>query len=458
MRKISIIILVSILILSIFAYCNITPENPITVKQGDAVVNEGATIDIGEGVVNDMTNVVFTIENISNSDILLDNIDITGEDITHFSLGDNYNGSIIGGNETMDFILIYKPLIAGEKSATITLTLSDDTQYSFNVAGTTPSHEWSQIYPSGTKPIARSVPYIVYAEDYNAVILFAGRQTDNLNDTWMFDLSELTWTEMISNDPDDTSLPQIRRGHTMAYLGNGNVLMFGGSDSSRFDDTWVYNIDDNQWTEITPTGDVKPDARVGGMMGSLGDGKAVLYGGSAGSSNYLGDVWIYDHSTTTWTEETFATTANPQARSYGGLAVISDNKFIIFGGGAGSTNYLNDTWEYDISTHEWAELSPSGDIPDQITYTALAYDGNDTLIHFGGLDDSAVYAYDTWEYSISNNEWTHAYPTKHPQGRGLLTMCGFGPNKVLLFGGLRTDSQGNPTYFNDLQEYYIGVE
>ncbi len=455
MNRTLLILLISLLILMAFVFCG--PAVDITVMQGDTIIENGGSFDIGEGPVNQNTEITFTIKNNSGKEILVESIEVAGTDSAQFSFKDNYFGSIIEGEGEMDFVLVYEPIKAGSKQARIIITISDEdeTQYTINLMGTTPAHEWHKVNVS-VKPSPRSLPATAYADDYNKVILFGGLETNKYNDTWEFDVESMEWTKLIDNNPTSTDIPAVRRGHDLAYLGNGNVLLFGGSDSSKYDDTWVYNIDNNEWTEISPAS--HPSARVGLRMDGLGNGKAVLFGGDA--SNRMNDVWVYDHSGQNWTEETFVSTTNPDERSYAGMTAISSDKIIIFGGSGESAGVtFNDTWEYDLTTHEWTDLAPAGDIPNNVTYTEIVFDGVDTIVIFGGLNQtSPLFSYDTSEYSISNNEWTQIIPDTHPEERALLSLADMGTGMAMTFGGMKTTDQPSTIYFNDTYVYFTGAE
>ena len=46
--------------------------------------------------------------------------------------------------------------------------------------------------------------------------------------------------------------PSARLEHAMASLGGDQVLLFGGFDGSFDDETWVYDLSDNTWTLQKP--------------------------------------------------------------------------------------------------------------------------------------------------------------------------------------------------------------
>ncbi|MGB2806020.1 MAG: kelch repeat-containing protein, partial [Candidatus Zixiibacteriota bacterium] len=107
------------------------------------------------------------------------------------------------------------------------------------------------------------------------------------DDTWVYDLSDKTWTQQ-----DPSSRPPARMYHDMAYIGDDQVLLFGGSDcaTGNLADTWVYDLSDDNWTQDTNT--IQPSARYGhGLSETSMDGTSylVLFGGSSGG----GETWTF---------------------------------------------------------------------------------------------------------------------------------------------------------------------
>ena len=75
----------------------------------------------------------------------------------------------------------------------------------------------------------------------------------------------------------------------MASLGGGQVLLFGGSDGAYDGETWVYDLSDNTWTEKIPA--ASPSARVDHAMAWIGGDQVLLFGGYD-ASGYDGETWL----------------------------------------------------------------------------------------------------------------------------------------------------------------------
>ena len=142
--------------------------------------------------------------------------------------------------------------------------------------------------------------------------------------------------------------PSARRGHSMASLGGDQVLLFGGDDGAFNSQTWVYDLSDNTWTnqalatsrsaaEWIAAG---PSARAFHAMAPLGGDQVLLFGGYDGIDPN-GESWVYDLSDNTWTNRTPA--AGPSARFGHAMASLGGDRGLLFGGYDGS-GYSNETW------------------------------------------------------------------------------------------------------------------
>src|SRR5262245_14012607 len=98
------------------------------------------------------------------------------------------------------------------------------------------------------------------------------------------------------NNQNPPTSPQGINNSAMAYIGGDKVLLFGGLVQGpgihNTDDTWIYDLSDNTWTLKNPS--TRPSARSGHGMAYIGGDKVLLYGGGD-------ETWIYDLSDNSWT-------------------------------------------------------------------------------------------------------------------------------------------------------------
>ena len=253
---------------------------------------------------------------------------------------------------------------------------------------------------------------------------------------------------------------------------NGNFWLFGGygydakGTLGRLNDLWEFGYSTQQWTWISGSSTV-PSAGGGqpGNYGTLGvpaatnvpggrydamswkdsSGDFWLLGGdgydSAGNGHYLNDLWEFSPALGQWvwmggsapggqkgiygTLGVFAPGNSPGGRAASTIWIDSSGNLWLFGGygdaasGTSGDFYLNDLWELDTATNEWAWLGGSATGNQPGVYGALNIpstenvpgarmgaiawiDSNGTPWLFGGYggnpSGALVYLNDLWEY------------------------------------------------------------
>ncbi|MCK5561839.1 MAG: hypothetical protein KAJ51_14665, partial [Thermoplasmata archaeon] len=132
------------------------------------------------------------------------------------------------------------------------------------------------------------------------VVLYGGGYNDGFpsynwyfyDDTWIYDLSDNNWTRKSTNIN-----PGWRAAHSMAAIqGTDKVVLFGGHNWNWTyfkNETWVYDLSDNQWTLLSPEN--FPSKRHFFAMTSVyGTNKIILFGGYF--PDFLNDTWVFNPS------------------------------------------------------------------------------------------------------------------------------------------------------------------
>jgi N-acetylneuraminic acid mutarotase len=337
---------------------------------------------------------------------------------------------------------------------------------------------------------------------------------------------------------------------------NGNFWLFGGSGYNAatnatgilLNDLWEFNPSTNEWAWVggsstlpksaigwpgvygtlgTPAAGNIPGSRAGAATWADTNGNLWLFGGSGWN-----DLWEYSPSTNEWTWIGGSSTVGTRSGVYGTLGVPAPGSvpggragaeswtdgrgnFWLFGGSGVDANGveggLNDLWEFNPSTREWAWMGGSstvganggwpgvygtlgtpaaGNIPGGRTEAVSWTDGSGNLWLFGGSGyDSAGNQgnlNDLWKFNPNANEWTWmggstteggcafipagiiycegqagVYgslgvpgPGNNPGGRSGAASWIDDKGNLWLFGGYGTDSTGNGMGgLNDLWEY-----
>jgi len=290
-----------------------------------------------------------------------------------------------------------------------------------------PPGEWTERHPASA-PSPRMVNWMAYDSVSDKVILFGGRfeYYGGYNETWAYDFDADTWTNM-----SPPVAPSIRWAHAMAYDSQSNrVILFGGSNQlEQFNDTWAFNYEQNEWTNMNPIVAPSPRADFGMVYDSQSD-RVILFGGYAGYD--IDETWSYDFETNSWTNMNPA--SRPPARFTPAIAYdIQSDRVLIFGGIGGGLR--DDMWAYDFESNTWTEMHPAVRPP--CSYgTRFSYDSHaDRIVMFGGDDpDPPYYRSDTWTYDFDADVWTKI-DTKGP-GRSFHGMAYDSRSaRSIIFGG-----------------------
>jgi len=309
-----------------------------------------------------------------------------------------------------------------------------------NIMSASPPGEWTEMHPASA-PSPRTVNWMAYDSVSDKVILFGGRISyyGCYNETWAYDFDTDTWTNMTQ-----PVAPSSRFAHAMAYDSQSNrVILFGGSNQlEQFSDTWAFNYEQNEWTNMNPIVAPSPRADFGMVYDSQSD-RVILFGGYAGYD--IDETWSYDFETNSWTN--MNPTPKPPARFTMAIAYdIQSDRVLIFGGAGGGLR--DDMWAYDFEGNTWTEMHPAVRPPPSYG-TRFSYDSHaDRTVMFGGDNPNPPYYYnDTWTYDFDVNVWTKIDVYPRPFGRGYQGMAYDSRSaRSIIFGG----AEGSPTvFFND---------
>jgi N-acetylneuraminic acid mutarotase len=218
---------------------------------------------------------------------------------------------------------------------------------------------WSEVTTS-TDPGEHHSLAMAYDPKENAVILFGGFNSDGVetDDTWKFDLETREWSDLA---PETT--PLARYGHVMVYDESiEQIVMTCGNTATQGhqQDTWGFDASSNTWTELATNGN--PDRlKWPSMTYDTVNQKAILFGGQIGDDPVSG-TWIYDGILNSWQKRYPDNPPGPRINT--GLAFDSSNNVIVLYGGADfEFNTYTDMWVYSFEDNTWAVMSDSPTTP-----------------------------------------------------------------------------------------------
>lgn len=295
---------------------------------------------------------------------------------------------------------------------------------------------WTRRNTTGPRPSERSTPAV--ATLGTAVYVFGGVKDDfstNLNtfynDLHRFDASTDTW-EVLSPAGD---LPPARAfAAAVGHKRSGRMLLFGGANYGPFfvnfvayDDLWAYSVERNAWTQLRPLSR-RPVGRSRPNMW-LVDDRLYVFGGITSTFTVLNDLWVYDLAANTWTElipNGAAGSPPPRHEAQAGTAP-RHGKLTLYGGESfdalGGFQMLTDTWEFDLNTGAWTQVTPTPDIQPHRNYGAASVIGGKLYLHGGdtpggssgcGAPFPQNPSDELWQLDLVRHTWTRLSPSGDP--------------------------------------------
>jgi len=291
----------------------------------------------------------------------------------------------------------------------------------------TAEDDWIQMNPN-QNPGNSSGHAVAYISD-GKVLFTDGSSWAQFNETWIYDFNDNAWTQM-----NPVTKPDSRWLHKLSYIGEDRTILFSGDRFGLEDlnDTWTYDLSDNTWTQMNPQN--SPNTRYAYGLTHIGDDKALLFGGQV-SSQVWNDLWVYDYSENNWTKK--YPNVNPSGRYGPAMCYLGNDKVLLFGGMEFYGNLPNDTWIYDLSDNTWTQMNPPKNPPGRHSHD-LAYIGNGRALLFGGEDEDINYFNDTWIFDLTNNTWMEDLNNTNPPARSYhqLSVNNINnPTRAILFGG-----------------------
>lgn len=256
---------------------------------------------------------------------------------------------------------------------------------------------------SPAAPVARFSSVMMVDEAGENLYIATGQTQGgrNFNDVWRLDLAAETWQDVTQAAGQG---PEARYGGPGGNLG-GNLVLTHGFGSTRYDDTWQFNVGTGQWENITPAGTVPLRRCL--FAATPSEANLVIHGGCASGFGdcFLDDTWVLDTAAQAWRE--VLSDLKPVGRQYHSLIAAGpgSNRIILFGGQDASREARTDIWFLDLTTGNWQPVDASGEPGARYQHAAAWIPGRGMLV-YGGRDDGPLG--DLWLLE------TQAPPTPEP--------------------------------------------
>lgn len=252
------------------------------------------------------------------------------------------------------------------------------------------SEKWSELAQTKVRPAARANASMVYTKKLDALLLFGGNtsksglQIAHRDDTWLYDFATSKWTELA---PQTRPAKRLWSGHLWDEK-RGQMVIFGGGDSSAFantakymNDVWALKVsaDGAQWTRLDAKSAQRPDTRFWASMAyDKQNDRYLMFGGhddkALGNRN---DLWAFTPDDGQWLIIHVADTPNKPAngqcsfppdftkmddfspeRRYAGVFSAGPSAVWVHGGKT-DCGVIDDLFKLDLKTYKWHEVTPS---------------------------------------------------------------------------------------------------
>lgn len=172
------------------------------------------------------------------------------------------------------------------------------------------------------------------------------------NNTWVYDYASNQWNNRMPANP-----PTARNSHALVYdPATERTILFGGGDAFvSFDDTWAYDYASNRWSELKPLN--HPSTRAYGYMAVDERSYKIVYFGGVDYTETIvyADTWLYDAEENRWTEQHPTSTPSP----HGWYDIVYSPKakgVMLFGGGKDRFSFTDEAWIYQVKTNRWMQI------------------------------------------------------------------------------------------------------
>jgi hypothetical protein len=292
------------------------------------------------------------------------------------------------------------------------------------------------------------------------MIVYGGHSRyHNFGDVWALDLTAGAerWSKLL---PAGDS-PAPRRWHSAVYDAvRGQMVVFGGGGGGTLlDDAWTLDLapGGEAWTEVEASG-TPPTARA--QHTAIYDGGhdwMVVFGGWRAGS-VLGEVWVLNLATGSWTKATPGGTPPAARRGHSAVYDGPSNRMVVFGG-LTSGGFQDDLWALSLTpgAAAWSQLDPAGTPPGtRAWHTAMRDEENGRMLVIGGRGMDSLVGEAQWSLDLSALAWSPLDPDLPGDG-GVATAAATGPSQYYLppDGYLTIDDapQGIPVHLQSAWRY-----
>ena len=205
------------------------------------------------------------------------------------------------------------------------------------------------------------------------------------NDFYKYDPATNSWSQL-------GNLPFSLVGSTYFAINGKGYVLCGYENNVESAEVWEYDPSADSWTQKN---NFAGGARIGMLSFTAASRIFVGTGGNLNGSVSYTDFWEYNPSSDTWTQK--ANFTGPQRNWSVGVALQEKYCVIISGRETTLNNFLNDVWSYDITNDTWTQEQS---FPGNARYGAVVFATSSFKAFFGtGANAPGSVIKDYWEFT-----------------------------------------------------------
>ena len=238
---------------------------------------------------------------------------------------------------------------------------------------------------------------VTASKDGRYIYIYGGQTADGIASTkFMVYDTELNYFKELAEIGTPTGTEFNRFGHQLVSAKNGSViLLIGGSTTlggEPSDKNYQYNINENTWTELTPT-ESTTDLKVADHTAVNKDGVIYVIGGRSSNlttgtaSDKVITLTFADNETTTKPVVVNTLKDLTTARFKHSATVVGEDIYVA-GGYTTATNKTNSVVKFNTTTPAWSDVNLATAV-DGTGFTNSSLVAEDTTLYLiGGMDSS----------------------------------------------------------------------
>jgi len=139
----------------------------------------------------------------------------------------------------------------------------------------------------------------------------------------------------------------------------------------------------------------------------------------------------------------------------GRLVIFGGNQDVPDGCAFGATDFIQDTWEYNLECGAFRQIADAGEVPSRRGRYATATDGEKLYLSGGRFRDGTSGDYtlrrDLWAFDYATDTWSRLSRGEGPSGRSNHNMV-YLDGKLWVFGG---NDSNNGAFFAPLNDLWV---